>query len=187
MTIDTDTIRKLLDLVEDNKDTFNEFEYIQSCNALKELYTRSKTEFIDIPESVLELIYGLQNKEASMISKIQKLEDELQQPVPAIPVTNKDRQQLIELLWPETIRRGPRGGVVKMTVTEIKTCISYIAMTTPIDEVAFEKIVLEKLYQEHNRHMRNTLNKLKEAHSELRSWRNRLAWFQDNFNQVHLL
>lgn len=184
MIIDTDIIRKLLDLVEENKDTFNEFEYLQSCNALKELYTRSKTEFIDIPENVLLLILGFQHKEATMISNIQKLEDELQQPAPSISVTNKDRQQLIELLWPETIRRGPRGGVVKMTVTEIKTCISYIAMTTPVDEVTFDKIILEKLYAEHKKKMLNTLNRLRAAHSELRNWRDRLSWFQDNYHHL---
>lgn len=166
MNIELETINMLVNMLEGNRDNLSELDYDKACDALKELYSRSTTNFVIF----------LQSTENSMISKVQSLEDELKTPIPTFTINNKDRQKLLEVLWPETIRRGPRAGFVKMTDLEIKTCIAMLVSQGLLNQtIEFEEIALSQKYKEHYSNWNHTKIRLETAQTNLETFRRR--WY----------
>jgi hypothetical protein len=164
MNIEINTINILVDLLETNKNNFSELDYNKACEALHEMTNRSTNNYVIF----------LQSTENSMISEVRRLVEKLRTPVPTFTVTNKDRQKLLEVLWPDTIRRGSRGGFVKMTGLEIKTCISMLVskgVLKHINEV--EGIVLSQKYNEYKVRWNSTLTELVTAQQNLETFRRR--------------
>jgi polyhydroxyalkanoate synthesis regulator phasin len=162
---DKNTVRDLMSIVDEGKETISEMEYVRICNAMKFLHERTTQPVPTISES-----HPLSLAVSRWERRVRKLERYIEYSKPVHNnVKNVHRQHAIEEILPHIILewRGPRNGIIKMKNSDIKKYFDYIINEGLIDIQKFKEKCYNNMIIECENNIRSLTLDLDVARSRL--------------------
>ena len=173
------SINDLMSIVDDNKESINEMQYIRICNAVKFLHDKTY-EPIEIKiwsSHPLSLTVNRWER------KVRKIERYIEYAKPMNnSVKNIHRQKIIEEIYPNILIdwRGVRNGVIKMKQWDITKFVDKMIHEHVIDIHRFKERCYQFMIEECDNNVRLLSIDLEVAKNKLEDARNELRFAIEN-------